>query len=220
MKKYAAKLSAMIDAATLRERLLLFIALGVVVVAIADSVFISPVAERDRKLRAAIAGQQAELETIEKYIRSMVNARGVDPDAPTRARHQELTDQLARLDSQISQEQERFTSPDRMSKVLEETLHGSRGVRLVQLKSLPAETLADSAVTTGTARSEHTKIFRHGFELTVSGTYADLYAYLRNMEKLPRMYWGKAVLAVDEYPRSTLTLTVYTLSLDRVWIQV
>jgi MSHA biogenesis protein MshJ len=220
MRKQAEKLFAMVDGATLRERLLLFIALAVVLVAAIDTFFISPVSERDRKLRVTIAGQQAELDTIEKHIRSMVNARGVDPDAPTRARYEELTQQLTLLDAQIAHEQERFTSPDRMSKVLEETLHGSRGVRLVQLKSLPAETLADSAAPGGAARSEHTRNFRHGFELTVSGTYADLYAYLRTMEKLPRMYWGKAVLSVDDHPRSTLTLTVYTLSLDRIWIQV
>lgn len=220
MKKYADKFVSLVDGATLRERLLLFIAVSVVLVAIVDSAFISPVAERDRKLRAAIAGQQAELDTIEKYIRTMVNARGVDPDGPTRMRHQALVEQLARLDAQILREQERFTSPDRMGKVLQETLQGTRGVRLLQLKTLPAETLAESAVLAGTAGGERTRIFRHGFELTVSGTYGDLYAYLRNMERLPRMYWGKAVLAVDAYPASTLTLTVYTLSLDKIWIQV
>lgn len=221
MKKYAAKIVSLVDAATLRERLLLFIAVAVVLTAIADSLVISPVAERERKLRAAIAGYQTELDTIENYIRTTVNARGVDPDAPTRARRQSLVDQLARLDVRIAQEQERFTAPERMRDVLEETLRATRDVRLLQLKSLPVETLAEvTPGSSGRAVVERTRIFRHGFELTVSGGYADLHAYLRQLEKHPRVYWGKAVLAVDEYPRSTLTLTVYTLSLDRIWIQV
>ena len=221
MKKLVEKILSRIDAATLRERVLLFLAAAVVLVAIADSAFISPVAERQRKLRAAIAGNQAELDNIENYIRDMVRARGVDPDAPTRARQQELAGQLARLEAQIAQEQERFTSPERMRKMLEETLQATQGVQLVQMKSLPAESLAESAPgPAGAKGEERARIFRHGFELTVSGSYADLYAYLRYLEKLPRMYWGRAVFAVDEHPRSTLTLTVYTLSLDRVWIRV
>ena len=221
MKKYAAKVLSLVDAATLRERLLLFMAVAVVLVAIADSLVISPTAERERKLRASIAGIQSELDNIEKYIRTTVNARGVDPDAATRARQQSLAGQLARLDAQIVQERERFTSPERMRNVLEETLRATQGVQLVQLKTLPVETLAEvTPGLSGQAGAERTRIFRHGFELSVSGTYADLQAYLRQLEKHPRMYWGKAVLAVDEYPRSTLTVTVYTLSLDRIWIQV
>lgn len=221
MKQYLAKALARVDAATLRERVLLFFAVAIVLFAFVDTMFISPVVERERKLHAAIAGNQAELDTIEKYIRTMVNARGEDPDAPIRAEYRQLTDQLARVDAQIVQEQERFTSPERMRKVLEETLRATRGVRLVGLKSLPAESIAESATaSSGTKEEERTRIFKHGLELTVNGSYADLYAYLRNLERLPRMYWGKAVLAVDEYPRSTLTLTVYTLSLDRIWIQV
>ncbi len=221
MKQYLAKALTRVDAATLRERVLLFFAVAIVLIAFVDTMFISPVVERERKLHAAIAGNQAELDTIEKYIRTMVNARGEDPDAPTRAQYRQLTDQLARVDAQIVQEQERFTSPERMRKVLEETLRATRGVRLVGLKSLPAESIAESATaSSGTKEEERTRIFKHGLELTVNGSYADLYAYLRNLERLPRMYWGKAVLAVDEYPRSTLTLTVYTLSLDRIWIQV
>ena len=221
MKNLFEKVVSRIDAATLRERVLLFLAAAVVLVAVMDSVFISPVAERDRKLRAAIAGNQAELDNTENYIRTMVSARGGDPDGPTRARQRELTGQLAQLDAQILQEQERFTSPERMRKMLEETLQATREVQLIQMKTLPAESIAESTPKSAGAKGEeHTRIFRHGFELTVSGSYSDLYAYLRYLEKLPQMYWGRAVFAVDEHPRSTLTLTVYTLSLDRVWIQV
>ena len=64
-------------------------------------------------------------------------------------------------------------------------------------------------------------IFRHGVELTVSGTYPDLYAYLAGLEKLPtQLYWGRADLSVSTHPVTTLKLTVYTLSLDPAWMLV
>jgi MSHA biogenesis protein MshJ len=220
LTKFANKIMSLIDATSLRERVLLFVAMAVVLIAIADSLVISPMAERERKLRAAIAGYQAELDTAETYIRNMVNSRGADPDAPARALHQSLLEQIARIDVQIAQEQERFTSPERMRAVLEETLRATPGVQLVQLKSLPTETLAEMVPAPGGTGGIRTRIYRHGFELTVGGGYFDLYAYLRYLERTPRIYWGKADYAVGGYPNATLKLTVYTLSLDRTWIQV
>jgi MSHA biogenesis protein MshJ len=204
----------------LRERVLLFLAMAFVLIAIADSLVIGPVAERERKLHAAIAGYQAELATAETYIRNMVISRGTDPDAPARARYQSLLDQVARIDAQIAQEQERFTSPERMRSVLEETLRATPGVQMIQLKNLTTDTLAELAPAPGSASGVRTRIYRHGFEVTVGGSYFDLYAYLRRLEQMPRMYWGRADYAVHGYPNATLKLTVYTLSLDRTWIQV
>jgi MSHA biogenesis protein MshJ len=64
-------------------------------------------------------------------------------------------------------------------------------------------------------------LYRHGIELTVSGSYVDLYDYLRSLESSPtQLYWGRADLAVTEYPSNTLKLTVYTVSLDRTWLIV
>jgi len=218
--KFVKKIMSRVDATSLRERVLLFVALAVVLTAIADTLVIGPVAERERKLHATIAGYQTELDAAETYIRNMVNSRGADPDAPNRARHQLLADQIDRIEEQIAQEQERFTSPERMRSVLEETLRATPGVQLVQLKSVPIETLAEMAPAPGAAGGVRTRIYRHGFELTVGGSYFELYAYLRYLERMPRIYWGKADYAVRGYPNATLKLTVYTLSFDRTWIQV
>jgi MSHA biogenesis protein MshJ len=35
-----------------------------------------------------------------------------------------------------------------------------------------------------------------------------------------QLFWGRAELAVEQYPHSRLTLTLYTLSLDRKWIKL
>ena len=33
-------------------------------------------------------------------------------------------------------------------------------------------------------------------------------------------FWGEASLTVEQYPDAVLTLTLYTLSLDKIWLQV
>ena len=65
------------------------------------------------------------------------------------------------------------------------------------------------------------RVFRHGVELTLAGSYLDLHAYLRALEGLStQLYWGKAELSVTAYPVATLKLTVYTLSFDQAWLVV
>lgn len=64
-------------------------------------------------------------------------------------------------------------------------------------------------------------MFKHGVELRVAGSYADLYDYLQRLEKLPaRMFWSRATLNAGDYPKVTLTVTIYTLSLDKAWLEV
>ncbi|VXB06703.1 hypothetical protein [Massilia sp. 9I] len=73
--------------------------------------------------------------------------------------------------------------------------------------------------------NEHDKpadvLYRHGVEVTVRGNYLDMVDYMSALEAMPtRLFWGKAQLDVEEYPASRLTLTLYTLSLDRNWMKL
>ncbi|MCC2972619.1 type II secretion system protein GspM [Massilia sp. IC2-476] len=64
-------------------------------------------------------------------------------------------------------------------------------------------------------------LYRHGVEVTVRGNYLDMVDYMSALEAMPtRLFWGKAQLDVEEYPASRLTLTLYTLSLDRNWMKL
>jgi len=45
--------------------------------------------------------------------------------------------------------------------------------------------------------------------------------YLAALEKMPaQMFWGEISFSVDKYPDAVLTLTLYTLSLDKTWLTV
>jgi MSHA biogenesis protein MshJ len=64
-------------------------------------------------------------------------------------------------------------------------------------------------------------VFQHGFELTLQGSYADVHAYLAQLEKLPwRMFWGRISVNAEHHPRLRVTLTVLTLSLNKAWLIV
>ncbi|MGZ3181645.1 MAG: type II secretion system protein GspM [Telluria sp.] len=64
-------------------------------------------------------------------------------------------------------------------------------------------------------------LFRHGVELTLEGSYLDMVAYLSALEHLPtQILWGRAVLNARDPKHARLTLTVYTVSLDKKWIRL
>lgn len=202
-----------IDAATLRERVLIFLALTLVAVFIANALLIEPLRTREKGIAAETQKLQTELRGLETGLQRLVQGRAADPDAATRKKVADVRKELNQINARIVQEQRRFTPPERMRAVLQELFERNKGLTLVELKSLPVQPLAPTGGATG--------LFRHGIEMTVSGSYADLYEYLKGLESLPtQLYWGRAELLVAGHPRIVLKLTVYTASFDRAWLTV
>jgi MSHA biogenesis protein MshJ len=211
LKRYAER----IDALTLRERVLIFIAAALVLIAVAHLGFISPLLDKNKRLSREVAQKQTELAVVQAQLQSMARSSQVRPDDANRARLEALRRRLAQLDARIAGAAGRFTPPQRMREVLQRMLARNPRLHLIGLKSLPVQRFATAGA--GAPRP----IYRHALELSVSGAYLDLYAYLRQLENLPtRLYWGKADLAAGDYPRVVLKLTVYTLSFDPSWMSV
>ncbi len=64
-------------------------------------------------------------------------------------------------------------------------------------------------------------LYRHGVEVVLQGGYVDMVNYMAALEALPsQLFWGKAKLDAGDYPTARLTLTLYTLSLDKKWISI
>jgi MSHA biogenesis protein MshJ len=207
--------SERIDNATLRERVLLFLAAALILVFLFYSALLKPLRDSQRRLSSNNAQHERELRTIQGEMQRMVSARDGDADARNRDRAAALRAEVAALDTRIAEEQRRFTTPQRMRDVLEEMLQREKRLRLVDLKTLP---VTDLAATQGQAGR---RVFRHGVELTLAGSYLDLHAYLSALEGLStQLYWGRAEMSVAEYPVVTLKLTVYTLSFDQAWLVV
>jgi len=211
LRQYAER----IDNASLRERLLLFLAAALILLFVFNAALIKPLRDEQRRLSAGVARNEQELRTIQGEVQRLVRARDADPDARNRERAAVLRAELAELDARIADEQRRFTTPQRMRDVLEEMLQREKRLRLIGLKTLP---VTDMAASQGQAGR---RVFRHGIELTLAGNYLDLHAYLSALEGLPtQLYWGRAEMSVAEYPVANLKLTVYTLSFDQAWLVV
>lgn len=205
-----------IDAASLRQRLLVFLAAAAVLLFLANALLLQPQRAKQKRLATDTAQYQKDLSALQAQVGRMVGAGAIDPDAPLRKRQGALRAELSQLNSRIAGEGGRFTAPDRMRAVLEEMLSRNKGLTLVDLRTLPVVPIAPQGGAQAPAG-----MFRHGMELTVRGTYAELYDYLRMLEGLQsQLYWSRAELTVAEHPLLNLRITVHTISFDRAWLVV
>lgn len=210
MKSVLARQLERVDAASLRERVLVFLAMTMVLVLIVNLALIDPLRTRQRQLATETSQRQSELTTIQTEMRRLAAIDGADPNAAMNTRAMTLRSELAALDSRVMAEQQRFTAPERVREVLDEMLQRNKRLSLVELKTLPVSVIDGGK-----------RVFRHGVELTVTGTYAELFDYLVALERLPtQLYWGTAELNVVNHPVSRLRLVIYTVSLDKAWLVV
>jgi MSHA biogenesis protein MshJ len=215
VKALLLRLGTRLDAATVRERFLVFVAAAFVLAFAAYSMVVQPMRAKQQRFVAQVQADQAELLKLQASLKASLQSAAHDPDVGMRSRENALRAALKELNSRVAQEQGRFTPPESMRSVLEELLEKNRRLSLVDLRTLPAAplTVPGAVGTPG--------LYRHGLELAVSGGYADLYEYLRALESLPsQLYWGRAELEVTQHPSITLKLTLYTVSFDRAWLIV
>jgi MSHA biogenesis protein MshJ len=67
----------------------------------------------------------------------------------------------------------------------------------------------------------HGAIYKHEVEIVFQGNYLDMLSYMRELESLPeQVYWNKGKLTVIEYPKASLTLNLFTLSLEKKWLNL
>ncbi|GGC11055.1 type II secretion system protein GspM [Pseudoduganella buxea] len=87
------------------------------------------------------------------------------------------------------------------------------------LSSTPPGVAAPADTTGAAAHPAGPLLYRHGVRIVLAGAYGDMVAYMEALERMPaQLFWGRAALDATEHDKATLTLTLYTLSLDDKWI--
>jgi len=220
-----------VDGVSLRERVMIFAAAAVVLVALLDAVLIEPEFARQKRLAREVAQRQGEIKAMQEQLQKLALARQASPEQANQRQLETLRQRVAAVESRLAEEQRKFAPPEQVGALLDQMLSRNRRLQLVDMRTLPVANLAAgpgaaaekpaAPAAKPAAPSAGSQIYRHGVEITVSGSYLDLLAYLQDLEKLPsQLYWGKIELSVAAHPQVVLKLSVYTLSLDLSWLVV
>lgn len=202
------RLAEQFDARATRERLLIFGAFLAVVLAAWDSLLMKPLRDVTTGLQAEIAAAGINTAEIDD---------GSDPHRTALLRAGELQLRSAQLDSQIAGSAQGFVPATRMIGVLHDVLQQQSGLALVSIRNLPVRSLIAGA----SGDAPPSPPYVHSIELVIDGRYADIQAYVHELEALPwKFRWSLLELSTRKYPVNRVRISLSTLSMDATWLGV
>lgn len=231
MKALWRKLAGRYAALSGREQALVGVALLGLIATLIYAIWVQPAQALVTGLRARIGPQQSELASLQAQTASLQtglrdeSAAGARALAASREELQKLDERLGRVDSLL-------VPPQRMVEVLQAVLAHHAGLSLVSLRSLPPQPLIAAGKDEGGGAGKGGEgkeaggkervvetLYRHGLEVRIAGGYADLLAYVAELERDPRgLSLTRVAFTVVEHPKAELTLTVQTLSREQDWL--
>jgi len=250
------------EAFSVRERLMVILAIIAVVYVLFDFTVLSPLKVEKSQVSASVEKWKMKIADINQQVRAITatfnEVKSSNVDHEVAALKNKLNASNKRMESLIYS----FVRPQQMADVLRNLLQQEQGLKLMRLQSQrvqpllaykpPLESevnvsdqseevqqLLDSYrnqlikerqgnLDTGELSSKESgrvqtppDIFRHGIEIEFYGDFKSTVSYLEAVEALPwRFYWEEVSYTVEEYPRALVKVIIYTLSLDRGWIDV
>lgn len=235
------QLTTKIDALTLRERGILLVVISVAIIFLFNSLLIEPQYLKQKILSEKIKQEQAQITATRMEIAQRIAGIRVDPDAELKKRIADAQQQLQQIDSNLQDLQKNLVRPEKMTALLESILKRNHKLQLLSLKNLPVVNVIDEmeesaslgtkivaaakaivgASTNVAEQNMHEAIYKHEVEIVLQGSYLDMLHYMRELESLPeQVYWNKGKLTVIEYPKASLSLSLFTLSLEKKWLNL
>jgi len=216
LQRYADRLDAM----SLRERVLIFLAVAVAIVLVVDRALFEPILQRQKINSQRIQQQEDEIRTMQTQVQAYAQARTGDSANAKRQRLEKRKLELAALDRQLAAGQGELVPPERMAKMLSEIVKRNPGIELISLRSLAATGLTQSLTPMPGSAPGGPALYRHGIEIAVSGSYLRMLNYVGQLERLPaKIMWGNMELQ-GTYPVVTVKITLYTFSPDKTWLLI
>lgn len=215
--------TARLDAMANRERILAFCAAVGVLFLVMYVGFLDPAGGRLRQLRQQLAAEQDSVDGLQRQKQALVEELRIHPDEPFVRRIEAADRGVAELDREIEALGAGLAAPERMADLVKEVLARSPQIALVAMRNLPPTPLieqpADARDADGARPPRAGELYRHGIEITVEGPWSALVGYAERLESLPaRVLWNRTRVDAAAWPRVTMTLNLYTLSLERTWL--
>lgn len=216
-------------ALNLRERWMVFFAGLAVIYFVMNSLLIDPVSKKATAINSEVAQLQTQLTQLQQEIVTIGQTPVVDVDAGNKAKIAILNTQIDTQSQALTALNDTLVSPELMPQLLENLMRRYANIRLVSMRThapvnfIKAANIAEDEKTqvAQVAPEKEMGVYQHGLELTLSGHYMDLLHYAEALQGLSKqVLWDKAELAAKEYPVCELTVTVYTLSLDKTWLSI
>ncbi len=201
--------SATIDALSLRERSLAFVAASALLVFLVYVVALQPLLREKRAQLERINLDQSQVNAINQEMLKGAQALPATQAAKfdrIRTLEQTLGEAEKRLAQRRDAEQ---LGPQQIPRLLRDILGANSNLHLQALRVMPPAALGASSA----AKAPFGQFYRHGVEIEMTGTFLELLKYLEDVEALPwRLAWASVELKTLVYPQVQLRATLYTVN--------
>jgi MSHA biogenesis protein MshJ len=198
MKDWWTKNAQRIDALSQRERIFLFASVLVMLLAVVDTLWLSPAQNAQKQLSLRFKTQAAEADRLR--IDLQATGQPSDSGAAQRGERARVDARLAAVQQEIAALAPAAQDGPDLEKVLLQFLRRQEGLTLVSVGTLKAEAVP---------AAQASGLRRQGMELRVAGSYAALVRYVKTLESaLPALRWGPVAIKSLEQG-AELSLQVY-----------
>ena len=196
-------LDQLIDGLAKRERILGALALLAAVYFLFDRAVLTQFAERRAALESERATVAVRIEALKQRLGSAASANAA-LEASLATKRIERDRLQAQMDTAAVIERNLRERPLSAASLMQRALQTPNPRVIIEsVKLLPAQSLQ----TNGAA-----PMYRHGVELQVRGSYADLLTYLEGLERDDRIFWSALRLNSTNYPELTLSVSIYAIN--------
>lgn len=215
LKRYVDKINAL----SMRERVLIFVALLVILSQLWDSLLWQPVVTQQDQLLAQETAINKEMLQMQIDLKILTARASQDPDQAVKQQIARLEQQLDAVNGNIRQASRALIEPAQMARLLESMLLEQKELQLLSLQTLDAQPMIK--IDNEDTRPLKYQVFRHGFSIEFRGGYMATLRYLEALEQLDeQFFWESVDYRVEDYPDGRVRLELYTLSLSEGWIGV
>ncbi|MDJ0738687.1 MAG: hypothetical protein QNJ91_03160 [Gammaproteobacteria bacterium] len=208
-------------ALSLREQLLILLALFAVAYQTAELVVFDRQYQRVDALNRAIARDHGAISGLNTELAVLSVQARQDPNRELRHQIAAVRTQVAGLQQRLRDATGRMISPQDMAQFLERLLEQEDDLTMLSLRTLDATPLLPLERDDVAAPRHADALHRHAFEIAFSGSYLATLRYLEALEALPwQFFWESVSFDVIAYPHSEVRLRLHTLSLSEDWIGV
>lgn len=206
----------------MRTRRMLFVAGLVLILGGMDTYMTEPLRQQARVQREDAARMLNTMSGLQKQMEAL---RSGGQRNPLAMQTQALAQDVMAQEKRLSEVNRKMVGPDEVLFVVKSLLAQHPNVRVRQLKSLPAVDFFEKHKSTGISQTpaNHAAkpasgLFQHTIQLKIEGRYDAIMGYVADLKHLDAMLGWEHAEMKAHYPLTELSLDIYTLSRQPVWL--
>lgn len=201
---------ARFNALSVRERVILFLSVIGICIALADVMWLSPAQVEHKQLKQRLDMQSAELQRARVAMESIPKPGSKTDGAGDKSAADQM--RLDAVNQNINELLREKTEVTHLELALAHLLRRHEGLTLVRTSVVVSQNAVAAKVAPvagAVVPALPVGLSRQGFELTVSGPYPELTRYVQTLEKaMPNVRWGVMNLKSEKLPPE-LTLQLF-----------